>query len=647
MRERLFWKRAGAFLFPCFCFWCPEAAGVDTKRAVLGGAQKQAGGKRKADAEKTFTRAKQNACRDMSSRFAALGLSLPVPIQSLRHELEDCEEVTHWVKPSDWLQQLLTKAPQCILGSAPDSKVQLSAFWAAYKVHHPSHQVFAARTEEDLSFTVPLALFGDEGRGPKRGNFLVWSLESAVGLNDLCDSQCDCATSLAKLPPCDLLSQEVRYPQHVGMEIWQRASLQMTNMKGHSHVTRHLIFGLPHWLYKAKKAILDLHIDVMVQDMTRLLTDGVVVKGQTFYGALIAIKGDMKQHIWLGVSRSYHKLRAGMMCSLCEAGADGVPFDTHAEDPQWATTVFKSRPWQATPAICAIPFDDAAPEGAFALDPFHIYKVGMGRDLAGSFLSVLCREKMFDDTWLTLTKLVRFLIEFSHPEEGIPGEGKGIDERLKRAHAWFHLWCRTHGRAAGLRSFTKAFLNIKSKNSFPWTNSKGSDSILLLKFAVWYAGLMLQDVDRRSPLQVDFLKTFKATAEQGLKAFDVMYSHGLWLPRVCAAALYSHLMFSLRGYKKLARSTLDMGHSGFGLKPKFHAWHHLAWGIRRDMQRGAPFIMNPIVAGNEQNEDLVGRISRLARRLSTRTLTKNVISRYFFKKRALLWRACKNAGRKV
>lgn len=198
-----------------------------------------------------------------------------------------------------------------------------------------------------------------------------------------------------------------------------------------------------------------------------------------------------------------------------------------------------------------------------------------------------------------------------------------------------------------MRSFTTAYLNLKTKQSFGWTNSKRSDTVLLLKFAVWYAGLMLHDVAQRSPLQVVFLKTFKATAEQGLKAFDVMYSHGLWLPHVCAVALYSHLMFALRGYKKLARTTLDMGHSGFGLKPKFHAWHHLAWSIRRDIQGGAPFIMNPLVAGNEQNEDLVGRLSRLARKLSTRTVTKQVLSRYFFKKRALLWRTCKAAGRRA
>ena len=392
------WRAASSLRFSFFVFG-PEATGVDTKRALLGAA----GGKRKAE--------QQNACRDMSKRFASLGLSLPVPIQTLEHKLQDRQVKTHWVRPSDWLQVLLKKVPQCIVGSAPDLKVQLRAFWAAYKMHHPNHRVFAARTAEDLSFTIPLALFGDEGRGPKRGNFLVWSLESAVGLHDLCAGQaCECATSLAKLPPCDLLSQAVQYPQHVEMEIWQRAALQMTNMKGHSHVTRHLIFGLPHWLYKEQKAILDLHIEVMADDMTRLLTDGVAIKGQTFYGALIAIKGDMKQHIWLGVTRSYHKLRAGMMCSLCEAGADGVPFDTHADDPTWASTVYNSRPWGVTPAICSIPFDDGAPERAFALDAFHIYKVGMGRDLAGSFLAVLSKEKMFDDTWLRSFTNLGFLI---------------------------------------------------------------------------------------------------------------------------------------------------------------------------------------------------------------------------------------------
>ena len=73
----------------------------------------------------------------------------------------------------------------------------------------------------------------------------------------------------------------------------------------------------------------------------------------------------------------------------------------------------------------------------------------------------------------------------------------------------------------------------QEEKSFGWTNRQGSDTILLLKFAVRYA---LQEV-------VVFLKSFKDTAKQGQKTFYLMYSHGPWLPRVCVAALYCHLMF--------------------------------------------------------------------------------------------------------
>lgn len=350
------------------------------------------------DEMKLYNQGAKNASRDVRRRFVSLGLSLPIRISHIKHDLKDGATITHWVKPTDWIRTLLGKCPHALLGDYIDFGLQLESFWHFYKQHHPDHEVFKHHIN-DLRHTIPLSLFGDEGRGPKRGNFLIWSIESTLGLGNLPkDWKCNCANDLAKLPKTDLLNLPTGSGQSTREEVRLRAEKQMTNMKGHSYVTRHLIFGIPHWLYKnEKEEVLEEHLTALSNDMCDLFWNGVEVDGSTFFGALIAIKGDMKHHLSFGLNRSYHKLQGGMMCSLCEAGGPGIPFESHVDEPPWSTTMYASRPWDDAPTITKIPYDSASPERAFALDAFHLFKVGMGRDLSGSMIVYLARAGFFDE----------------------------------------------------------------------------------------------------------------------------------------------------------------------------------------------------------------------------------------------------------
>lgn len=76
----------------------------------------------------------------------------------------------------------------------------------------------------------------------------------------------------------------------------------------------------------------------------------------------------------------------------------------------------------------------------------------------------------------------------------------------------------------------------------------------------------------------------------------------------------------------------------FGLKPKFHALAHLAHEIRVQLKMGNQLALNPLAWGNEQNEDTIGHVCRLTRRVSVRTVTTRVLQRMFLKKYALLKR---------
>lgn len=305
-----------------------------------------------------------------------------------------------------------------------------------------------------------------------------------------------------------------------------------------------------------------------------------------------------------------------MSCSLCLAEMKDTSFADASDAPLWESSLYVRRPWATTPALAMVPHIPDAPEKVFHLDLFHLFKVGLGRDLAGSTIVVMARLGFWDS----------------------PGDSKRIDRRLQRVHGQFSLWCSSRKRAPGLRSFKVPFFNIKNKSSFAWTSSKGSDTMLLLKFLLWHVSLQLITPTDLSQKHESFLKVVRHTIQSGLQVFELLHSHGLWLHRTCAKLIYTRIMLLLRGYKQLARLTMALGQSGYAIKPKFHGIHHVGHRIRHDLMKGAQRILNPLVSACEQNEDTVGRISRLSRKLATKTLTTRLFQRHFLKKGALLRR---------
>jgi hypothetical protein len=195
-------------------------------------------------------------------------------------------------------------------------------------------------------------------------------------------------------------------------------------------------------------------------------------------------------------------------------------------------------------------------------------------------------------------------------------------------------------RTPGLQSFSKAFFVMKSYADSPWSNSKGADTVLLIQWLHWLVSLNLKTPVDGLDLQSygRMLRLFKHTAEQSFGVMEVVYTHGLWLSRTCAKHLYGRLFLLLRGYRSLAAEALKFRFNAFGLKPKMHAIAHVAFELRQQLLAKRKRILNPLAWGCEQNEDTVGRVSRIARQVSVRTITKRVLDRYFLKKRALLKR---------
>ena len=198
------------------------------------------------------------------------------------------------------------------------------------------------------------------------------------------------------------------------------------------------------------------------------------------------------------------------------------------------------------------------------------------------------------------------------------------------------MFCTANKLKPSCRSFTKAFFNIKNMLSSPFANCKGADSMILLKFCTWFVGLNLNEARVAGFDQL--LQVMRQTCSATLDMFAVVHSHKLFLERDCASRLYVNSVRLLRGIRLLGKLCIEMRVRAFNLKPKGHALHHIAHSLKTQLEGGSALILNPEATACEVNEDFVGRVSRLSRRVNIRVCDLRVSSRIFLKTRALLKR---------
>eukprot|EP00438_Fugacium_kawagutii_P013700 Skav233525 [mRNA] locus=scaffold2975:258320:260080:- [translate_table: standard] len=559
-----------------------------------------------------------NAERDCQRIFDNSGLTLPVPIQSRHHECGPTPLTSYYVKPQDWLRHWLQGCPELLAGQSSSPAESFESFWKLYQTEHPTHSIFATH-KDHLGQVVPILVHGDEGRSVKKTNYLVVSMEVPFGSHDdpRIAQGCSCQKFLASRPDLPNYGRDQGLVDDKWVNI---ARKQLTNFKGHSYLSRFLIFGLGGWVYKRHPHVATDLLQEFSTNMRSLFEDGIVLDtGEQFFGALVAIKGDLDFHQkYMNLTRSYshcgtkNKIE---ICHLCKGGHEDYPFEEYSEVPNWVSSMFLSRPWNVAnaPSLSNIQFDTQRPELAIAQDPFHIVKLGLGRDVVGGVLIYLLRKGFFD----------------------FEGGSTNIDARFVRAHSSFSLWCQVEHHSPGLRSFSKAFFNMKNLLSAPWASSKASDTRLLLSWLVWFLRLNLTNpfVPGHSHLLRNMLEVCENTLE-----INIMHHHGLFLERPCAMRLYVHIMTSLRGYTVLGRAALQYGIRSFIQKPKHHALHHIAYRLREQLLKGSTLIASPQMLACDVNEDFIGHISRLSRRVGFRLCDLRVFQRYFLKIAALLRR---------
>ncbi|CAE7681954.1 unnamed protein product [Symbiodinium microadriaticum] len=430
-----------------------------------------------------------------------------VPRESLEFPVDDGSKpiVLPWIRPSSWFGYLVPRYPRCVFGTAQNWQQELLTFWECYQRVHGGHEVF--RHPSRLSRTIPLALHGDEGRYLKRSNFLVLTVESVLGVQRPRRQPCDC-----KSDPC-----LERYGDLHGLEgaAQRKASKQECNAKGHPYLSKFLCCGMSSSQYKEHPELLDSILELLSADLRKFCIEGIDIPGHgRLYGGFLGLKGDMAFHHKVGqLSRSYYNLgkRSDIpICHLCLAGAPNVAFETVSDTPDWEGSYCMSEPWESPPALASVPFDPLRKAEIFRLDPFHLWRVGLGRDLVGSGIVCLCQLGYMD-------------LE--------PGCSKNIDDRLVRAHALFKLWCAGTGRTPALRSFSVHNFNCKSRSKYPWANVKGSDCTLMTDWLLFFTRNQIGDV---KPEHQSFISALQQTLASAVAFWSILHSHGLWLDRYCA-----------------------------------------------------------------------------------------------------------------
>ena len=566
--------------------------------------------------------ASQEAHAQRSAEHMFRNLSLPIDISSRVHVacrgLPENTLTSHFILPSDWIRCLMGLDASIFCGDA-NPKVCFQAFWEGFRLANPNHKIFQVHSNERLEQAIPLLLHGDEGRGQKKSPFLIMSMESPVGCSPRLQEACGCKAYMDGRPDLPSFGSVT---EGLLTEATVQSCLQMyTNFRGHSYLTRHVLYGQRASVLQKNPHVLNEVLQIIVDDFNKLMVEGIEVPGHgTVFAAIVGCKGDMDFHVKsYKLSRCYSKVQSrdqGFICHACLAAA-GVNsahnFDDFRESPDWEATMYSTRPFDENwPILANLPIDDDAPERAIVGDTLHIIKLGLARDLVGGIIIILLRLGFWD----------------------YAGCNRNLTDRLSRAHSHWILFCRATKEHPSFRSFTKKFFHIKNFLSAPWTNSKGSDSLALLRYCSFFAKLNLQHPTVEGFPQL--LSCMHQTCESMLDIFRIIHAHKLFLERACAARLYISMMRTLRGYKKLGRLALSMNYRAFILKPKAHALHHIGFALKKALEAGHPIVLSPEAHSCEVNEDLIGRISRLSRRVGPQLLTKRVLERYLLKKRALI-----------
>ena len=570
----------------------------------------------------------KNASRAAHRMINRYGFKWRIPISEMQYKFGTQTLHLPYMSPIDIYTYLIAHHREILFGGfTEDCDVQnlLESFWCEYRNVHPGHQLFqdnGPEGTETFGSVIPAVIYGDEGRGLRRGNTALVTLESPFGLSSAekyrnndhaftCD-KCDPDSGLQQQYPC-----AHGCPAQVPL-----AAYASTNFKEHVFLSRVPLFLVPCSLYKEHPDLLQFMVHKISQELKKLYHEGLVIGERKYRVALLGMKGDAK---WLAQMRSlvrwYGKKgrkRNLAMCAECYAGLDRFPYEDVGAEPAWARTLWRSRPWdpESEPCFLDIPFDEREPERFLRRDLMHIGKLGLYRHHTASVICTLITWKLF--AW-------------QDAKNDIPTQ-------LQRAHGHFKLWCMTNHRSPSLRSFSRTLFNWTNKSTYAWMNIKASDAVLVNQWI--QEALLPSALDQFSdPRRTGMLKVMLEVSLSLSRFSKVLFSHNLLTTRRCCLQLYEHGTRALNGYAWLASEIAPV--CAWAMVPKLHMYKHVIHDMKLFLENSAgrgcasKLFLSPLAFSNEANEDMIGKCCRLSRRVDSRIMQQRVLELYLVKAKLL------------
>eukprot|EP00438_Fugacium_kawagutii_P024301 Skav217542 [mRNA] locus=scaffold467:270702:272252:- [translate_table: standard] len=458
----------------------------------------------------------------------------------------------------------------------------LLEFWRRYKVIRPTHEIFQRADAGllDLSRCAPLLLHGDEGRGRKKSGFLCVTYFSYIGFGTID------ANTVRKEKPYHLM--RLNYAQNP--------------------YTHRLVTSVLPKMLRDHLALKDI-LDFISSDASSMLTNGVKdSQGHTYSTCVLQCVGDWQWLVKAGsLTRSYYNVEKRPrkqdanprgICHLCAAGQNGVLWENYrgmGRKPTWYPTMLTQDPFQGQPALNRIPFIPGQQPHFYAFDLFHSWHLGVGKSFAAG-----CLAMASDYMWAT-----------------------NVDSRLEQLSCLFMTYCEENHETAHLNSLTRPVLGWMDRNQYPngyW--SKGHTTTTLCKFFETWAKQQ-EDASGDDLMQLALDACCKIN-----RVLRIMYESDIWLSRGVATDVAQLGMTFLEGYKRLATKSYHAGKNLFPHMPKGHAMEHIFFQLVLDLEiDGAQFFLNPLNHSVQISEDMVGRISRVARRTAPQQVVTRVLQR--------------------
>ena len=557
----------------------------------------------------------EHAERDLLKLFRTLGMSLPLKVELYQHGFIF---VAH-LKLRAWFTLLLKERSELLFAgfnrTRTEAELALTCFWQNFKVAQPDHEVF--RTHGDrLQHCLPYYLFLDEGVGLRKSGVLVVSFEMLVG--------------------SDTADAFVRNLQNGGrrpnlMQVMSES--QCHNARGRTWDSRFLYTVLPKKAYK-NNGVFPKLLGWLADECVELTQHGVTVRGVSYYPICLGVKGDAPMQAKVGnFQRSFANMGYNKGCCFeCKAGLHPYCFEDTRFTPDWESTIFSERPYRDPSPLLRIPARPSAPEAFFKRDPFHTFKQSIGCSFLSSTIVLLCEMGYW------------------------PGPSESVPEQLKRSYTDFAFFVKREWpgkNMQSLKSFTKELFHWPRVGSYPAGRFKGGDCSLMMRWVhhVVLSGVVDVNVEPhvrsgssllQNPLELwhaPFLQQILKASAAGIKFFQVLHRSGCWLARDVMREVGLNAARFTQAFSELASLCHGRDLPRYHLVPSLHAFHHFWVDCKlASSNPAASYCLSPNTSNCEANEDFVGKIARLSRKVHARSTAHRTLERYLVK----LW--CEWAG---